>query len=165
MPLGIKANWTIGNRSPHQAHCKPVFEKDSCRLRVLIKIQFDERKGATWHCIVGRNFGSFVTHGTANVHAALSTMLIRVLFRRNKALHLLLPWPLRNPAFQDAVEALDPSLFQRSACIIFLEEIPPEQIADKKGLLNIISCFESDFCPYPSLSCSCSSKHEAPAEL
>ncbi|KAK3115603.1 Dynein light chain [Teratosphaeriaceae sp. CCFEE 6253] len=26
--------------------------------------QFDERKGATWHCIVGRNFGSFVTHET-----------------------------------------------------------------------------------------------------
>jgi hypothetical protein len=26
-------------------------------------IQFDERKGVTWHCIVGRNFGSFVTHG------------------------------------------------------------------------------------------------------
>jgi hypothetical protein len=25
--------------------------------------QFDTRKGATWHCIVGRNFGSFVTHG------------------------------------------------------------------------------------------------------
>lgn len=25
--------------------------------------QFDSRKGATWHCIVGRNFGSFVTHG------------------------------------------------------------------------------------------------------
>lgn len=29
--------------------------------------QFDERKGATWHCIVGRNFGSFVTHGTLSV--------------------------------------------------------------------------------------------------
>jgi hypothetical protein len=28
-----------------------------------IKKTFDERKGATWHCIVGRNFGSFVTHG------------------------------------------------------------------------------------------------------
>lgn len=26
-------------------------------------IQFDSRAGATWHCIVGRNFGSFVTHG------------------------------------------------------------------------------------------------------
>jgi len=28
--------------------------------------QFDNRKGATWHCIVGRNFGSFVTHGRFN---------------------------------------------------------------------------------------------------
>ena len=27
-------------------------------------IQFDERKGPTWHCIVGRNFGSYVTHGS-----------------------------------------------------------------------------------------------------
>ncbi|EEY17659.1 dynein light chain [Verticillium alfalfae VaMs.102] len=26
--------------------------------------KFDERKGPTWHCIVGRNFGSFVTHET-----------------------------------------------------------------------------------------------------
>lgn len=25
--------------------------------------QFDEKRGPTWHCIVGRNFGSFVTHG------------------------------------------------------------------------------------------------------
>ncbi|KAK3674196.1 Dynein light chain [Recurvomyces mirabilis] len=29
-----------------------------------IKKEFDVRKGATWHCIVGRNFGSFVTHET-----------------------------------------------------------------------------------------------------
>ncbi|QDS70934.1 hypothetical protein FKW77_006785 [Venturia effusa] len=29
-----------------------------------IKKEFDQRKGATWHCIVGRNFGSFVTHET-----------------------------------------------------------------------------------------------------
>ncbi|TID26644.1 dynein light chain [Venturia nashicola] len=29
----------------------------------FIKKEFDQRKGATWHCIVGRNFGSFVTHG------------------------------------------------------------------------------------------------------
>ena len=76
-------------------------------------------------------------------------MLIRLSFRRNEALHLFLPWSLRNPAFQDAVEALDSSLFQRSACIIFLEEIPPEHIADKKGLLNIISCAESLCCPCP----------------
>ena len=33
--------------------------------RILTATQFDNRKGATWHCIVGRNFGSFVTHGTS----------------------------------------------------------------------------------------------------
>jgi hypothetical protein len=36
---------------------RPLYEE---RLMVT---QFDERKGVTWHCIVGRNFGSFVTHG------------------------------------------------------------------------------------------------------
>ncbi|OAQ99798.1 hypothetical protein LLEC1_00719 [Akanthomyces lecanii] len=30
----------------------------------VLSAQFDERKGPTWHCIVGRNFGSFVTHET-----------------------------------------------------------------------------------------------------
>lgn len=29
-----------------------------------IKKEFDSRHGHTWHCIVGRNFGSFVTHET-----------------------------------------------------------------------------------------------------
>ncbi|KAI9806433.1 MAG: Dynein light chain [Piccolia ochrophora] len=29
-----------------------------------IKKEFDAKRGATWHCIVGRNFGSFVTHET-----------------------------------------------------------------------------------------------------
>ncbi|RMZ76393.1 hypothetical protein DV737_g4866, partial [Chaetothyriales sp. CBS 132003] len=35
------------------------IEKD---IAMHIKREFDGRKGATWHCIVGRNFGSFVTH-------------------------------------------------------------------------------------------------------
>lgn len=34
---------------------------------LLTRSQFDERKGATWHCIVGRNFGSFVTHGRSSI--------------------------------------------------------------------------------------------------
>lgn len=34
--------------------------------------QFDERKGATWHCVVGRNFGSFVTHGMSHESSELS---------------------------------------------------------------------------------------------
>ncbi|KAL8944113.1 MAG: hypothetical protein Q9211_000704 [Gyalolechia sp. 1 TL-2023] len=32
--------------------------------RLTCSLQFDSRAGATWHCIVGRNFGSFVTHET-----------------------------------------------------------------------------------------------------
>jgi len=71
--------------------------------RLLTSPQFDERKGATWHCIVGRNFGSFVTHG-------LSAELIDSLkdFRltktgRDEAFHLFLLGPLRDFAVQDAV--------------------------------------------------------------
>lgn len=38
--------------------------------------KFDERKGATWHCIVGRNFGSFVTHGTMSAAIYVSDDLV-----------------------------------------------------------------------------------------
>ncbi|KAF3919997.1 hypothetical protein ABW21_db0200528 [Orbilia brochopaga] len=37
------------------------IEKD---IAQHIKKEFDTRHGSTWHCIVGRNFGSFVTHET-----------------------------------------------------------------------------------------------------
>ncbi|EGX44351.1 Dynein light chain [Orbilia oligospora] len=37
------------------------IEKD---IAQHIKKEFDNRFGSTWHCIVGRNFGSFVTHET-----------------------------------------------------------------------------------------------------
>ncbi|KAF5237610.1 hypothetical protein FAUST_5953 [Fusarium austroamericanum] len=43
-----------------EAMAKFTIEKD---IAQHIKRTFDERKGPTWHCIVGRNFGSFVTHG------------------------------------------------------------------------------------------------------
>ena len=36
------------------------IEKD---IAQSIKKEFDSRFGATWHCFVGMNFGSFVTHG------------------------------------------------------------------------------------------------------
>ncbi|KAF2276969.1 uncharacterized protein EI97DRAFT_432584 [Westerdykella ornata] len=42
---------------------KFTIEKDIARY---LKKEFDARKGATWHCIVGRNFGSFVTHESKN---------------------------------------------------------------------------------------------------
>ncbi|GAQ33541.1 rhodopsin family protein [Aspergillus niger] len=42
-----------------EAMDKYHIEKD---IAQYIKREFDSRKGATWHCVVGRNFGSFVTH-------------------------------------------------------------------------------------------------------
>ncbi|RYC59865.1 hypothetical protein CHU98_g6348 [Xylaria longipes] len=44
-----------------EAMGKFTIEKD---IAQHIKKTFDERKGPTWHCIVGRNFGSFVTHAS-----------------------------------------------------------------------------------------------------
>ncbi|KAF2839369.1 hypothetical protein M501DRAFT_974642 [Patellaria atrata CBS 101060] len=44
-----------------EAMGKFSVEKD---IAMYIKKEFDSKKGATWHCIVGRNFGSFVTHET-----------------------------------------------------------------------------------------------------
>ena len=38
-----------------------AIEKD---IAAYIKKEFDTKYNPTWHCIVGRNFGSFVTHET-----------------------------------------------------------------------------------------------------
>ncbi|KAL9232949.1 hypothetical protein vseg_008005 [Gypsophila vaccaria] len=38
-----------------------IVEKD---VAESIKKEFDKKHGPTWHCIVGRNFGSYVTHET-----------------------------------------------------------------------------------------------------
>jgi len=37
------------------------IEKD---IAAFIKKEFDKKYSPTWHCIVGRNFGSYVTHET-----------------------------------------------------------------------------------------------------
>ncbi|KAG5632933.1 hypothetical protein H5410_004650 [Solanum commersonii] len=44
----------------------PAFEKHNVEKDVaeLIKKEFDKKYGPTWHCIVGKNFGSYVTHET-----------------------------------------------------------------------------------------------------
>lgn len=36
------------------------MEKD---IAAFVKKKFDNHYGATWHAVVGKNFGSFVTHG------------------------------------------------------------------------------------------------------
>ncbi|CAH8829515.1 unnamed protein product [Trichobilharzia szidati] len=38
-------------------------EKD---VAAYIKKEFDRKYNPTWHCIVGRHFGSYVTHETQN---------------------------------------------------------------------------------------------------
>ncbi|KAF9988460.1 Dynein light chain 1, cytoplasmic [Modicella reniformis] len=44
-----------------QAFDTYTVEKD---IAASLKKEFDKKYGSTWHCIVGRNFGSFVTHET-----------------------------------------------------------------------------------------------------
>merc|ERR1711981_991243 len=44
-----------------QAIEKHNVEKD---IAAYIKKEFDKKYTPTWHCIVGRNFGSYVTHET-----------------------------------------------------------------------------------------------------
>ncbi|KAK2645644.1 hypothetical protein Ddye_020839 [Dipteronia dyeriana] len=43
-----------------------AFERNSVEKDVAerIKKDFDKKHGPTWHCIVGSNFGSYVTHET-----------------------------------------------------------------------------------------------------
>jgi hypothetical protein len=56
------ANQPTGHCTPHQEDGLLIRLDHSMKGRLMVT-QFDERKGVTWHCIVGRNFGSFVTHG------------------------------------------------------------------------------------------------------
>jgi dynein light chain LC8-type len=44
-----------------QAMEKYNIEKD---IAAFIKREFDKKYNPTWHCVVGRNFGSYVTHET-----------------------------------------------------------------------------------------------------
>lgn len=37
------------------------IEKD---VAAHIKKEFDKKHGPTWHCVVGRSFGSYITHET-----------------------------------------------------------------------------------------------------
>ena len=51
-----------------QALEKYNIEKD---IAGYIKKEFDKKYNPTWHCIVGRNFGSYVTHEVAGYDGKL----------------------------------------------------------------------------------------------
>ncbi|VDP69983.1 unnamed protein product [Echinostoma caproni] len=42
---------------------KYQVEKD---IAAYIKKEFDQKYNPTWHCVVGKSFGSYVTHETQN---------------------------------------------------------------------------------------------------
>mmetsp|Transcript_6905 Transcript_6905/g.10417 ORF Transcript_6905/g.10417 Transcript_6905/m.10417 type:complete len:103 (-) Transcript_6905:261-569(-) len=42
----------------------PDFETNGLDVAEKIKREFDERWEPNWHVVIGRNFGSFVTHET-----------------------------------------------------------------------------------------------------
>lgn len=44
------------------------IEKD---IAAQIKKEFDRRHGPTWHVVVGKNFGSYVTHGESGSNCQL----------------------------------------------------------------------------------------------
>lgn len=52
---------TDATETAAQALEKYNIEKD---IAYYVKKEFDRKHGPTWHCIVGRNFGSYVTHET-----------------------------------------------------------------------------------------------------
>ncbi|XP_042416071.1 dynein light chain 1, cytoplasmic-like [Zingiber officinale] len=51
-------------RSHAVACARAAFQEHAVEKNIAehIKKEFDARYGQSWHCIVGRNFGSFVTH-------------------------------------------------------------------------------------------------------
>jgi dynein light chain LC8-type len=83
------------------------IEKD---IAAQIKREFDRKFGPTWHVVVGKNFGSYVTHGelllvellwrssSVSPFTPFSMIgLISLLMHRNKTFHLLLHRLARDP--------------------------------------------------------------------
>ncbi|KAI0312581.1 dynein light chain type 1-domain-containing protein [Amylostereum chailletii] len=104
------------------------IEKD---IAAQIKKEFDRRHGPTWHVVVGKNFGSYVTHGERSIHpstrvpspCALQSMPLghvelvgRALLqrradaffspRRNQTFHLLLRRIARHPHLEIIIASL-----------------------------------------------------------
>ena len=43
---------------------KAIIKNSDMTEDCYIKKEFDRKHNPTWHCVVGRNFGSYVTHET-----------------------------------------------------------------------------------------------------
>lgn len=76
------------------------IEKD---IAAHIKKEFDRRYGATWHVVVGKNFGSYVTHGLSSFFLHASWGDDSSTACRNQTFHLL----LRRTACDPHLEIID----------------------------------------------------------
>ena len=110
-------SWVWQTRWPDLGYC-PVHQERSQRSPFASKpfrrsrlLQFDSRKGATWHCVVVRNFGSFVTHGEFWTRYTNLKGCANCLYCRDETLHLLLPRTLRHPPLQDAIDPFEYTYF------------------------------------------------------
>ena len=67
------------------------IEKD---IAAQIKKEFDRRHGPTWHVVVGKNFGSYVTHGASSSFGVRSLLVAtRAWHAQPLLLHVCLPTP------------------------------------------------------------------------
>jgi dynein light chain LC8-type len=70
---------------------KYTVEKD---IAAEVKKEFDKKFGPTWHVVVGKNFGSYVTHGPlftlSIVYSIIRCADTGHTVHRNKAFYLLL---------------------------------------------------------------------------
>ena len=84
------------------------IEKD---IAAQIKKEFDRRHGPTWHVVVGKNFGSYVTHGASRIPSRIPC------FRpRPSASRVAQPEAsLRSPA---SLRRLVPQMDRADACMI-----------------------------------------------
>lgn len=75
-----------------QALEKYNIEKD---IAAYVKKEFDKKYNPTWHCIVGRNFGSYVTHETKHfIYFYLGQVAI-LLFKSGWSLNMSTPAALK----------------------------------------------------------------------
>merc|ERR1711868_167246 len=62
----------------NQAQERHNIEKD---IAAFIKKEFDKKYSPTWHCIVGRSYGSYVTHETKHFIYFYTGQLAILLFK------------------------------------------------------------------------------------
>ncbi len=84
-----------------------------------IKKEFDRLYGCSWHCIVGKSFGSYVTHGMRQSHPRTAEPCPpNARTHRDAMLYFLLPGQLGDHALQDGIAKARPDRPKSRMCHI-----------------------------------------------